>query len=299
MNRLICHSWMRKLSGVNLQFNKYCSDIDNFRSILSKSHNILVLTGSGISAESSVPTFRNYGRLWRKFLSQDLATLDAFRSHPGLVWEFYHHRRETIRLRQPNSGHLALAQAEKLYVDSGRSFFVITQNVDDLHAKAGSGNILELHGNVYKTRCLECNDIRENYDSPICTALLGRGSPYIENISCEPLPLSHLPRCQNLVDSSVCGGLLRPHVVLFGENIEPDVLSKADEIVKNADVCIVVGTSSAVYPAASYAPFLANRGVPVAEINIEVTPVTHLLRYHFQGNSCDILPELFNSVVLT
>ncbi|KAK4470864.1 hypothetical protein MN116_006378 [Schistosoma mekongi] len=298
MNRPICYYWMRKLSGVNLQFSKYRSDISNFKSILSKSHSILVLTGAGISAESGVPTCRNYGRFWRNISSEDLATLDAFRSHPGLVWEFYHYRRETVRLRQPNSGHLALAQAEKQFADSGRSFFVITQNVDGLHAKAGNDNILELHGNLFKTRCLECNDIRENYDSPICTALLGRGSPYIENISCEPIPLSHLPRCQNLVGNNVCGGLLRPHVVWFGENIEPDVLSKADEIVRNADVCMVVGTSSVVYPAASYVPFLANRGVPVAEINSEVTPTTHLLRYHFEGKSSDILPELFNSVVL-
>ncbi|CAI2730805.1 unnamed protein product [Schistosoma spindalis] len=230
---------------------------------------------------------------------KDLATPDAFHSNPGLVWEFYHYRREIVRRRCPNAGHLALAHAEKQYTECGRSFFVITQNVDSLHAKAGSVNILELHGNLYKTRCLKCSDIRVNVDSPICAALLGRGSPIIENIPYEPIPISQLPRCKNLINNNICGGLLRPHVVWFGENLEPHILSKADEIVQKADVCLVVGTSSVVYPAASFAPSLANRGIPVAEINVEVTPATHLLQYHFQGKSGDILPELFDSLALT
>ncbi|CAH8587415.1 unnamed protein product [Schistosoma bovis] len=299
MNHLTCRFWMKKISGINLQFSKRYSDVSDFRSVLSKSRNVLVLTGAGISAESHVPTFRGSGGLWRNFSSQDLATPDAFHSNPGLVWEFYHYRREVVRRRCPNAGHIALAHAEKQYTECGRSFFVITQNVDGLHAKAGSVNVLELHGNLYKTRCLKCSDIRVNFDSPICAALLGRGSPIIEIIPYEPIPASQLPRCQNLINSNICGGLLRPHVVWFGENFEPHILSRADEIVQKADVCLVVGTSSVVYPAASFAPSLANRGIPVAEINVEVTPATHLLQYHFQGKSGDILPKLFNSLALT
>lgn len=106
-------------------------------------------------------------------------------------------------------------------------------------------------------------------------------SPIIEIIPYEPVPASQLPRCQNLINSNICGGLLRPHVVWFGENLEPHILSRADEIVQKADVCLVVGTSSVVYPAASFAPSLANRGIPVAEINVEVTPATHLLQLVF------------------
>ncbi|CAH8564758.1 unnamed protein product [Heterobilharzia americana] len=291
--------WMRKSIGINIQPVRYSSDINAFREILSKSHNVLVLTGAGVSAESQVPTFRGSGGLWRNFSAQNLATPSAFHSEPGLVWEFYHYRRETIRSKQPNNGHLTLAHAETQYLECGRSFFVFTQNVDGLHTKAGSNNILELHGNVYKTRCLECNDVRENYDSPICSALLGRGSPKIEAQEYKSVPVSQLPRCQNIIKDNVCGGLLRPHVVWFGECLDPEVLSKVDEIMCKTDVCLVVGTSAVVYPAASFITSLVNRGVPVAEINIEVTPATHLLGYHFQGKSGDILPKLFDSLVLS
>ncbi|XP_018652344.1 putative chromatin regulatory protein sir2 [Schistosoma mansoni] len=299
MDRLTCRFWMKKTFAINLQFPKDYSNISGFRSVLSKSHNVLAFTGAGISAESHVPTFRRSGESWRNFHTQDLATPDAFHSNPGLVWEFYHYCREVVRSRCPNAGHLALAHAEKQYTECGRSFFIITQNVDGLHAKAGCVNVLELHGNLYKTRCLECNDIRVNFDKPICAALLGRGSPIIENIPCKPIPLSQLPRCQNRINNNICGGLLRPHVVWFGENLEPHILSKAGEIVQKADVCLVVGASSAVYPVASFTRSLANRGIPVAEINVEVTPATHLLQYHFQGKSGDVLPKLFDSLTLT
>nr|CAH8856020.1 unnamed protein product [Trichobilharzia regenti] len=293
----ICRFSMRS-AGTNLQFAKRCSDVSAFREILSKSHNVMVLTGAGISAESHVPTFRGSGGLWRDFSAQNLATPGAFRSDPGLVWEFYHYRREFVRTKQPNAGHFALAYAEKQYTECGRSFRVITQNIDGLHTKAGSHNVLEIHGNLYKTRCLECNDVRENRDSPICPALLGRGSPKVELQEYKPIPASQLPRCQNMVGEKPCGSLLRPHVVWFGENLDPDILSQVDEIMSNTDVCLVVGTSAVVYPAASFAPSLARRGVPVAEINIEVTPSTDSLQFHFQGQSGDILPKLFNSLVL-
>ncbi|VDQ10079.1 unnamed protein product [Trichobilharzia regenti] len=156
-----------------------------------------------------------------------------------------------VRTRQPNAGHFALAYAEQQYTECGRSFHVITQNIDGLHTKAGNHNVLEIHGNLYKTRCLECNDVRKNPDSPICPALLGRGLPNVKMQKYKPIPASQLPRCQNMV---------------------------VDEIMSNTDVCLVVGTSAVVYPAASFAPSLARRGVPVAEINIEVTPSTDSLQ---------------------
>ncbi|CAH8534979.1 unnamed protein product [Dicrocoelium dendriticum] len=119
-----------------------------FRSVLEGARNVLVLTGAGISAESGVPTFRGEGGLWRSYRSEDLATPYAFYDNPGLVWEFYHYRRELVRQKEPNAGHLALAKAEDLFTRDRRSFTVITQNVDGLHLRAGSKNVIELHDHL-------------------------------------------------------------------------------------------------------------------------------------------------------
>ncbi|CAH8534961.1 unnamed protein product [Dicrocoelium dendriticum] len=146
-----------------------------FRSVLEGARNVLVLTGAGISAESGVPTFRGEGGLWRSYRSEDLATPYAFYDNPGLVWEFYHYRRELVRQKEPNAGHLALAKAEDLFTRDRRSFTVITQNVDGLHLRAGSKNVIELHGSLYKTQCTRCSDVQHNEDSPICAALAGKG----------------------------------------------------------------------------------------------------------------------------
>ncbi|VDP94280.1 unnamed protein product [Echinostoma caproni] len=122
------------------------SNVAAFREILSKARNALIITGAGISAESGVPTFRGAGGLWRNYNAQDLATLNAFCDDPGLVWEFYHYRRELVRKTEPNPGHVALVNAEKVFTKDRRSFTIVTQNVDGLHLRAGSKNVIELHG---------------------------------------------------------------------------------------------------------------------------------------------------------
>ncbi|KAK7114977.1 NAD-dependent protein deacylase-like [Littorina saxatilis] len=261
-----------------LKMARPSSDMAAFRELFAKAKHIVVLTGAGVSAESGVPTFRGAGGFWRRFQAQDLATPEAFRSNPSLVWEFYHYRREVMLSKFPNAAHIAIAECEKRLAQQGRRVAVITQNIDELHKRAGSNNVLELHGNLFTTRCTKCRDVRVNKDSPICPALAGKGLPDPDTPDAR-IPESELPRCTK----GNCGGLLRPHVVWFGESLDPKVLDQTDKELKDCDLCLVVGTSSVVYPAAMFAPQVASRGVPVAEFNIEATPVTNSLGFHFEG----------------
>src|SRR5574342_704349 len=194
------------------------SALGEARARLHSARRVLALTGAGISAESGVPTFRGHEGLWRQFRPEDLATPQAFARDPRLVWEWYAWRRERIGDVRPNAGHEALARLEARVPE----FLLATQNVDGLHASAGSRRLIELHGSIWQLRCVGCGLSREE------RGVLGE------------LP----PRC-------ACGALLRPGVVWFGENLPEDGLLKAFEAARAADVVLVVGTSSLVYPAAA------------------------------------------------
>ncbi|MGZ5427301.1 MAG: SIR2 family NAD-dependent protein deacylase, partial [Thermoanaerobaculia bacterium] len=200
---------------------------------------LAVLTGEGISAESGLPTFRGPGGLWEGNRPEDLATPEAFAHDPEKVWRFYAWRLEKLRGARPNEGHLALARMERILP----RMTLVTQNVDGLHAAAGSRNLLELHGNLLFARCTECE--RRS------------GAPEGE--------IPPLPRC-------ACGGLLRPDVVWFGEALAPEVWAAAARAAEECAVFFVVGTSSVVAPASSLALLAARRGAYVFEINIEETP---------------------------
>ncbi|NPA41582.1 MAG: NAD-dependent deacylase [Aquificae bacterium] len=204
---------------------------------------VVVLTGAGISAESGIPTFRGKDGLWNKYDPTQLATPEAFNKDPKLVWEWYDWRRQLIAKAQPNEGHRILAQME----NSIKDFWLITQNVDGLHQRAGSKKVIELHGNIWKVRCLKCREEYFEYKAPL-----------------EEIP----PKCK------YCGGLLRPGVVWFGESLPTDALEKAFKLSEEADIFLVVGTSAQVYPAAEL-PFIAKRsGAKLIEVNPEETPVT-------------------------
>ncbi len=202
-----------------------------------------------MSAESGIPTFRGNGGLWRQFRAQDLATPEAFASDPKLVWEWYDWRRRLVAAAQPNAGHIALAQLEARCPD----FTLITQNVDDLHERAGSRNILHVHGSIWLVRCESCGTEAMDMRSPL-----------------PDLP----PRC-------ACGGLQRPGVVWFGENLPQDVWSQAEDATRRADFFLVVGTSGVVYPAAGLSALAKSRGATVFEVNIETN-----------GPAGVVLPEL-------
>ncbi|CAO2595877.1 NAD-dependent protein deacylase sirtuin-5, mitochondrial [Lemmus lemmus] len=261
-------------SKICLTMARPSSNMADFRKCFANAKHIAIISGAGVSAESGVPTFRGAGGYWRKWQAQDLATPQAFARNPSQVWEFYHYRREVMKSKEPNPGHLAIAQCEARLRDQGRRVVVITQNIDELHRKGGTKNLLEIHGTLFKTRCTACGNVAENYKSPICPALAGKGAPEPETQDAR-IPVDKLPRCEE----AGCGGLLRPHVVWFGENLDPAVLEEVDRELALCDLCLVVGTSSVVYPAAMFAPQVASRGVPVAEFNMETTPATNRFRY--------------------
>ena len=233
--------------------------VEAVRALLSSARSVVVLTGAGISAESGVPTFRGPGGLWREYRPEDLATPEAFARDPRLVWEWYDWRRRKIAEAKPNLGHYALVTLEKRAAD----LTLITQNVDGLHPLAGSRNVLEIHGNLWRTRCLSCHEVRENRE------LLPR------------LP----PRC-------ACEGLLRPDVVWFGEPLPYDLLKRSIRAVEACDLMLVIGTSSLVQPAASMALEALARGTAVVEVNLDPTPLSERATRFLQGRAGDILPQL-------
>lgn len=274
-----------KSPPIKMEMARASSDMSEFRKVFSKAKHIAIITGAGVSAESGVPTFREAAGQWRKWPSQDLATPEAFSRNPSRVWEFYHYRRELVLHRGPNAAHLAIAECEERLRTQGRSVVVITQNIDDLHRQAGSKNVLKIHGSLLETRCVSCGHVAENHRSPVCSALEGKGSPEPDAVEAD-IPVDKLPRCEQ----SSCRGLLRPNVVWFGETLDSHVLTKVEKALDLCDLCLVVGTSSVVYPAAMFGPQVASRGVPVAEFNTETTPETSRFTYHFEGPCGTLLP---------
>ena len=227
---------------------------------LAESERVAALTGAGISAESGVPTFRGKDGLWQGFRATDLATPQAFARDPRLVWNFYNWRRELLAPLQPNPAHKALTHLEEKIPQ----FSLITQNIDDLHHRAGSKNLVELHGNIWMVRCTQCHLVSRN----------------------EEVPLPELPACKE------CDELLRPHVVWFGEQLDPTILDKAVAAIRSCDTMLVIGTSALVQPAASLAIVAKEQGARVVEINLEPTPYSHKLDLVLGGKAGEILPRL-------
>ena len=221
----------------------------------------VVLTGAGISAESGVPTFRGKEGLWGKFRAEELATMEAFSANSRLVWEWYNWRRDLMKNVKPNPGHLALTDLEQML----DHFVLITQNVDGLHRRAETQSILELHGNIYRNKCVECD------------------KPYTGSDEINP---DNIPTC------ILCGGKIRPDVVWFGEMLNPKVIDQAFLESERADVFLVVGTSAIVHPAASLPETAKRHGATVAEVNLEETPLTSLADYHFSAAAGEFLPDL-------
>ncbi len=234
--------------------------VEAARGWIASASSVSVLTGAGVSAESGVPTFRGSGGLWRQHHPEDLATPDAFRRDPRLVWEWYDGRRQRIAETRPNPAHLALARLE---AEKGR-FTLVTQNVDGLHERAGSRAVVKLHGDIWFLRCTSCR--REWRD--------------------ERAPLPELPpRCE-------CGGLARPGVVWFGESLPEDAWRRAEAAASGCDVLLVVGTSAVVYPAAGLVPTAKEAGARVIEVNLEETPISALVDCAFRGRAGEVLPAL-------
>jgi NAD-dependent deacetylase len=228
---------------------------------LRRARHVVALTGAGISAESGVPTFRDAQTgLWSKFRPEELATPEAFERNPKLVWEWYAWRRELVSRAEPNAGHAALVELERRVP----KFTLVTQNVDSLHQRAGSGGVIELHGNISRTKCCADDQIVESWEEtgqvpPVC------------------------PRC---------GAKLRPDVVWFNEPLPAEALAFALAASRTCEVFLCIGTSAAVYPAASL-PFDALRsGAHVVEINPDSTALTAHATTVLEGSAGKVLPAL-------
>ncbi len=221
-----------------------------------------VVTGAGISAESGVPTFRGTGGLWEGFRPEQLASPDGFRADPALVWRWYRWRRRSIEGVEPNEGHRALASLER----NVASFCLATQNVDGLHRRAGTQKILELHGNIVRSHCM-----------------MGCGAETPED------PLALVPLCS-------CGATLRPSVVWFGEMLPGELLQEAIEAAARCDVCLVVGTSAVVYPAAALPQVASRAGSVVIEVNPESTPLSDSCDLTLRGPAAEMLPAFLTAI---
>ena len=232
---------------------------------LRGSRQAVILTGSGISAESGVPTFRDAQRgLWARFRPEELATPEAFASEPGLVWRWYAWRRELIERAEPNPGHLAIAALAEFLP----AVTVITQNVDGLHQRAGSPSVIEFHGNIHRNRCSRPGCAHRPPERP-------EGEP---------------PVC------GACGAYLRPDVVWFGEPIPDGAMQGANLAVSACDLFMSIGTSAQVHPAAGLALAAHQHGAALVEINPNTTPITPICDFVLAGAAGEIMPVIVSEL---
>jgi len=228
---------------------------------LKKAKSVVFFTGAGISAESGIPTFRGKDGIWNKLKPEELANFDAFIRNPEMVWEWYNHRKKIIHNSQPNAGHLAIAEMQNYF----NEVTVVTQNIDNLHRRAGSKIVYELHGNIERNFCVDCKKFKN-----------------------EELDFSGgIPRCD-------CGGLIRPDVVWFGEMLPEQQFSSSEKAAMNSNIFFVVGTSAVVYPAAGLIYTAKYSGSVIVEINIEETELSSHADYSFFGKAGEILPKILN-----
>ena len=228
-----------------------------------------MLTGAGISAESGIPTFRGIGGLWNGHRIEEVASPLAFERDPLLVWQFYSERRLAARDKEPHAGHRALAELEARL---GERMFLCTQNVDHLHERAGSRRVAHMHGRLFQSRC----------SSARCgTAPFEDDRAYPER--------STLPRCAS------CGAPVRPHICWFGE--VPFELDRIEEALLECDICLVVGTSGVVYPAAAFAEVAAARGVRTVYVGPEEPGNAGVFREHIRGAASERLPGVVASLL--
>lgn len=238
---------------------------------LAGAASVVVSTGAGMSRESGIPTFRDaLEGLWARYSPEELATERGFREQPARVWSWYAERRRQIAACLPHAGHLAVAGLGRLRP----GVTVVTQNIDGLHAAAGSEDVVELHGNIHRFKCLDA------------------GHPYRG----EPLPVPEENTSELPPPCAVCGSPLRPDVVWFGEMLPPLALERAWQLAGDCDVMLVVGTSGTVWPAAEL-PFVArSSGGTVIEVNPEPSGVTEAAGVVIMRTAGDALPELVRLV---
>ena len=227
---------------------------------LKDSRKIVFVTGAGISQESGIPTFRGKDGYWRRYDPMKLASIDAFYDDPKLVWEWYEDRRKNILDVKPNEGHFAISQMEEF-----KDVVILTQNIDGLHQRSGSTNVLELHGSIIRIKCTVCDfidNITENFES---------------------LP----PKCK-------CGSMLRPDVVWFGEPLPQNIWQSAIKEASVCDVMVIVGTSLVVSPANTLPVYAKQNGAILIEVNPEKTVMSNDMTLSIQATSVGVLPKMLS-----
>jgi len=240
------------------------SEVTALAARVAKAERLSILTGAGVSAASGVPTFRGADGLWKDFKPESLATPQAFARDPKLVWEWYDWRRQAIASCEPNAAHRVLAEWSRRFPN----FTLITQNVDGLHERAGSRDVVRLHGSIWEVSCWQR-----------CAAAPPRWRD--ETVPFKEIP----PRCPH------CGGVIRPGVVWFGESLDPAIVDRATEAA-DCDVFITAGTSAVVYPAAGFLELAKRHGAYTVEINPETTPATSTVDLALQGGAEVVLPRI-------
>lgn len=238
------------------------------REWLREASRVAVLTGAGISAESGIPTWRGSSSSadkspWDQYRPEELASEEGFYRNPKLVWQWYEWRRGIASNAQPNAAHLALAE----WARQSSALTLITQNTDGLHERAGSDQLVRLHGSIWTLRCVLCEREEQNGTVPL-----------------PELP----PRCPS------CGGMQRPGVVWFGEQLPEGAWDKAMRAAQTCEVLLVVGTSAAVYPAALLIPIASRAGAKVIEINLEQTRLSDEMSCSLRGPAGQLLPALLS-----
>ncbi|WP_279526777.1 SIR2 family NAD-dependent protein deacylase [Nesterenkonia sphaerica] len=255
---------MQVLSGVT----------DELAALVRSASRVAVLSGAGISAESGVPTFReSQTGLWEEFSAEDLATPEAFQHAPALVWTWYRWRQSLIQQVAPNPGHAALARWQRGMAGAGGVLSIITQNVDDLHERAGAEVLAHLHGSIFEHRCAECGKPAE------------LPPPDYDGFTAPPEP-EQPPTC------ACCGAFVRPGVVWFGEMLPMEAFEAASAAVRSADVVIVAGTSGIVQPAASLPLLALERGAPLIEVNPVESDISEVMDFCLRGPAGEMLPAL-------
>lgn len=243
---------------------------------LQNAKHLVVLTGAGVSAESGIPTFRDaLTGLWENYEAESMASEDGFLADPALVWGWYEWRRNKVLQATPNRAHRMIAKV----ADHVSQFTLITQNVDDLHERAGNQDVLHLHGSLHQPRCFDCAAVYEfPENTPEIIAL--------KESRIEP------PKC------SMCGGLIRPGVVWFGEMLPSDIWKKSVAASEQCDLMIVVGTSGIVYPAADL-PYIAEKsGATIVQVNPTITSLNSVAAYNLHGKAGEILSKLYDETFL-
>ncbi len=239
---------------------------------LQNSKHLVVFTGAGVSEESGVPTFRDVEQgLWENFDVHKIATEYGYLKNPSFGWGWYEWARHQVSLKQPNPAHCVIANLSKKLP----KVTVITQNVDDLHEKAGSLDVLHIHGALNEVCCIHCN-----YKEIISNEKIA------QNIN-EPqiTPPDTCPRCNSI---------MRPNVVWFGEPLPNDIWNKAKEVVEQCDLMLIIGTSGLIYPAAGLSDEAIKNKIETVQITLDETPIDTLVTHNFRAKAGEILPKLFN-----